>query len=109
MKVLHGADEPADDFQSLLLQAIRGAPRWPAPGGSHAAQLVAEQSHVERFTHLLWVQAWAAGAAWMSSRMPHRIVLCDAATYESAKQRAADSWARREVGESAVPGDGPQP
>lgn len=77
MKILHGADEPTGDFQSVLLEAVRGAPRWPTPDRNRAALLAAEQQHVDRFTHLLWVQAWAAGAAWTSARMSQRIVIDD--------------------------------
>lgn len=109
MKALHGADEPTDGFRSLVLDAVRGAPRWPAPSGTHAAQLAAERAYVERFARMLWVEAWAAGAGWMSGRMDERIVLCDAEMYESAKRWVAEHWAAREAGDATVPGDDLQP
>ncbi len=98
MNVLRGAAEPTDDFHDVLRSAVRGAPRWPAPSGTHAAQLIAEQEHVERFARALWVQAWAAGAAWTSARLPSRLVLCGQDKYEAAKRLVADSWAKREEG-----------
>ncbi len=102
MRVLHGVDQPTDGFQQVLLHAVRGAPRRTG-AGSLAAHLIAEQEHVERFARELWVQAWAAGAAWMSARSPRTMIFYDTAMKQQVEQLLADREQRQ------AQGDEPQP